>query len=344
MATEQSIFHTEEMINDFLTTHYGLQAISIQKVDLGSANCFKIVSDRGVYFLKEFQSKFSVEMIKREIDACEILQPIIPTSQFIKNKQGHVISEESGRILHLQKYIEGTVYNQNSYDQPQLDQEAIILAKIHQGLENKINLPDGFPDGWFTVWTKDNSIRKYKKICAQHEAIRTRELFADRIITACEKKVKMLTEYSADVTKFMKLSKVNSHGDFNNLQIIFDNHKRIAAVVDFSSVTYLPAVWEIIRSYTYSAKECVNGDCIDLVSLKKYIDAYLSIRSLPLFDVVHMAEFYFYNLLRSSYGLDATEENISEFGLWRTQLCSYLSNNYKIIGEFMYNTYAGTLK
>ena len=57
MAMEKSVFHGEAMIRDFITAHYDLHPTAIEKLDLGSANCFKISCDGGEFFLKEFQSK-----------------------------------------------------------------------------------------------------------------------------------------------------------------------------------------------------------------------------------------------------------------------------------------------
>lgn len=343
MAMEKSVFHGEAMIRDFITAHYDLHPTAIEKLDLGSANCFKISCDGGEFFLKEFQSKFDMESIKREIQVCDILKSTIPTSVFVPNKQGEVVYQENGHVFHLQTYIAGTVFRQHSYQPSQLNQEAVMLARIHQGLKNQIVLPDGFPGIWFTSWKKERSIQKYKAICAQNEAKGHADSSAGQTIAACQRKIQLLNAYDEDVTKFMRLSKTNSHGDYNNLQIIFDERERISAVIDFSSAAYLPAVWEIIRSYTYSAEECLHGDCIDLESLCRYIDAYLTVGSLTLFDVVHMAEFYYYSLLRSTYGLNAKEADLVEFGLWRTRLCIYLSEHYKEIGEYMYKNYAGQL-
>lgn len=343
MAMEKSVFHGKTMIRDFITAHYDLHPTDIEKLDLGSANCFKISCDEGEFFLKEFQSKFDMESIKREIAVCDILKSTIPTSVFVQNKQGEVVCQENGHIFHLQKYITGTVFQQHSYPPSKLNQEAIMLARIHQGLKNQIVLPDGFPDIWFTSWKKDRSIQKYKTICAQNESMRNAGSNAEQIIAACQRKIQLLGAYEEDVTKFMRLSKTNSHGDYNNLQIFFDEHEQISAVIDFSSAACLPTVWEIIRSYTYSAEECLHGDCVDPESLCRYIDVYLTVGALTLFDVVHMAEFYYYSLLRSTYGLNAKEADIVEFGLWRTKLCVYLSEHYKEIGAYLYSHYAGQL-
>ena len=56
-----------------------------------------------------------------------------------------------------------------------------------------------------------------------------------------------------------------------------------------------------------------------------------------------MAGFYYYNLLRSSFGLNSKDEKTIEFAVWRTNLCKYLSSKYKEIDMFLHEQYKGVL-
>ena len=118
---------------------------------------------------------------------------------------------------------------------------------------------------------------------------------------------------------------------------------KINAVIDFSSAASVPAVWEIIRSYSYGAKECINGSNIDLIKFKEYIEKYLKYSKLDLFDISNMAGFYYYNLLRSTYGLNSENRNLNDFAVWRTGLCKYLSESYNDIDLYLFNEFSGNV-
>ena len=65
MALEHSVFSEKELIS-FVNTHYGLELTAIQKLPLGSANCFRLSDGTASYFLKEFQSGVSEEDVRAE--------------------------------------------------------------------------------------------------------------------------------------------------------------------------------------------------------------------------------------------------------------------------------------
>lgn len=102
MAVENSIFSNINEIKNFVFNYYKIKPIHIEKVNNGSANCYKIVCENEIFFLKEFQSKFDENSIKKEIFVCrKIEQYGIPTSQFVESKNGDCIIEKSGHQLHL---------------------------------------------------------------------------------------------------------------------------------------------------------------------------------------------------------------------------------------------------
>ncbi len=68
--------------------------------------------------------------------------------------------------------------------------------------------------------------------------------------------------------RYCKLTQGNSHGDYNNFQLICSDND-IKSVIDFSGAAYVPLVWEVMRSYTYSAEECRNAKDMDFEKFKK---------------------------------------------------------------------------
>ena len=337
MAVEKSIFLNNDDIALFINKRYDIKPICIEALSGGSANCYKILCKNGAFFLKEFQDKFNKNTLENEIFVRqELVKNGIPTSNFIKSINDDYIVEKNGRFFHLQGYIDGVTLGRNCFEPPLLFESAKMLGKINQCLSNIDALPDGFPDSWFDEWDKRKSIKKHTDILKNIESSELRDDLKQKVISACHKKIDLLEKYNFDYLVYKQLKKVNSHGDYNNLQIICEKDlSKIKAVIDFSSTSYIPAVWEIIRSYTYSAKECVDGNDIDLHSLKAYLDQYLKYYDLPLFDISNMTGFYYYHLLRSSFGLNSTDEKTIEFALWRTNLCDYLSKTHQEIDEFL---------
>lgn len=345
MAVEKSVFINNDQINSFLSQNYGFENNEIFRINEGSANCYKIINKHGEFFLKEFQKKFDRQTLKREIEICKIVQDIgVTTSEFVAAKNDDYILEHKGHCFHLQKYIDGYMFERNNFNDPLLFESAEILGKIHLGLSGVDFLPNGFPEEWFEGWSKEKSIKKHELIIENiinSQRDRTEKI---KILEACETKIRLLKKYNDDHLKYSKLKRVNSHGDYNNLQILCDQSKeKIIAIIDFSSAAYVPAVWEIIRSYSYSAKECIDGSNINFQKFKKFIDKYLNNSILDLFDVANMAGFYYYNLLRSTYGLTSENKKLVEFAFWRTKLCEYLSTNYQDIDSFLESVYKGVL-
>lgn len=116
MAVEKSVFINNNQINIFLSQNYGFKNNEIFRINEGSANCYKIINKHGEFFLKEFQKKFDRQSIKREIEICKIVQDIgVPTSEFIVSKNDGYILEHKGHCFHLQKYIDGYMFERNNF-------------------------------------------------------------------------------------------------------------------------------------------------------------------------------------------------------------------------------------
>lgn len=341
VAIEQSCFQDAQSIRDFVEKTYGLKVETVKKLDAGSANCFQLSANGQSFFLKEFQEHFDKAALEREVCVCALVSRVVPTSQFMQSLDGAVVCESQGHLFHLQRFLAGKTYPQNQFDGPLLIREAEMLGKIHRCLEGRVDLPEGFPAPWFDTWSKERTIEKYEKICKNLTA--TEPPLRRQLMEACQIKRSLLQTFELDYKKLKQLTTVNSHGDYNNLQILVDEGCQISAVIDFSSAARLPAVWELMRSYTLSAAACAGGTDLELENFKSYLDAYLAIRPLPLFDIVHMAEFYYFDLLRSSFGFTAKDEATMKFAVWRTKMCAYLGENLDKITAFLRETYQGIL-
>lgn len=346
MPVEESVFESNHSIIEFIIENFAITPKDVKRINDGSANCYKIICDEQKFFLKEFQSKFDYDSLDREIRICKKVEQFgISTSQFIQTLKGKYILYEKGHRLHLQKYIDGKMAKRNAFKNSLLLESAEILGKINFCLREADFLPDGFSDNWFSEWTPEHSLMKHTNIMQDIQKSNLNIDLKKELLDACKIKIELLSKFDMKHLNFMKLGKVNSHGDYNNLQLICDeNLSHVKAVIDFSSAACVPAVWEIIRSYSYGCKDCKKADFIDVFNLKKYVDRYLAFNELTLFDVSNMAGFYYYNLLRSAFGLNAKDKNTIEFAIWRTKMCRYLSESYRDIDDFLYQQYKGYLR
>ncbi len=339
MSIEHSIFNSKEEASRFVETKYGIMPTEVEKLYGGSANCYRLTVGSSYYFLKEFPHDFPKSALLREARVCQVLsEKDVPTSVFIKTLKNDDICAYRGRIFHLQTFIRGATLDK--LKTPQLMKSAEMLATIHNALSEATFLKSTFRKVWFDEWTKEVSIEKHEEIIRNLPKTKKALAYQKCVAEACRIKINLLQKYQYDSAKFKHLKTVNTHGDYNYMQLLWDKEgKEIKAVVDFSNASKLPAVWEIIRSYTLSAKECEKGDFISKEGLWVYLCAYLKKAELSLLDIQNMIPFYYYNLLRNTYGLDLTSRSALEFALWRTRMCQYLYLHGEEITQYLCEKY-----
>ena len=110
MSLEKSVLDFGKM-RDVLSKEYGLHLIDSKSLELGSANCFRIHCEEGVFFFKEYQSDFKAENVNREAAIVEYLSSgKFPVAGFIKTLSGQNCIVYEGHVISVQEYIEGQAY------------------------------------------------------------------------------------------------------------------------------------------------------------------------------------------------------------------------------------------
>ena len=331
---EKSIFETKNEIISWVNSNYDLNIKSVEYTELGSANCFYLRRDNKVFFMKEFQEKISQEALEIEVEVCDFLtQKGLQTSKFIKNNKGEYISNYKGKCINVQRYIDG-----HTYEMFELPEDLLYLSGRYLGMINRYmsELDEcelSFHDEWLSSWSNKKEIEKIQKLLDERHADIDDEIL-QKVKKDFEFKMKILSHMDGYSRKFLGSYKCNSHGDYSLLQLLFDKGE-MKAVIDFASVCCLPPTWEIIRSYTYAASECREGNDIDYDKFKKYLDEYLKENEIPRKDIILMPSLYFFNLIRSTFGYkqllkDNNASNL-EFAFWRTKMCKFL---YEHLSEF----------
>ena len=67
---EKTTFSKKELQTE-LNKKYGIKVEKIEKINKGTANIFKIISNNEKFIVKEFQSKYSKENVLKEINSIE---------------------------------------------------------------------------------------------------------------------------------------------------------------------------------------------------------------------------------------------------------------------------------
>ena len=163
MALEISLLN-QNVICELLDKNYGIFPISVQKLKLGSANCYRVFDGEKYYFLKEFQSFFSEDQIIREAKLLEFLSSSdIPTAQFYKTLNGEYVIKYQDRLICLQNYIEGVSYGYYDLPSDMLPLAARMLGKIHNALKD-YDLPEHRSGEWISSFCAEDVIRQYDSL------------------------------------------------------------------------------------------------------------------------------------------------------------------------------------
>lgn len=324
MAFEKTALSIEKM-RDILMAEYGFHLIENHSLAIGSANCFKIRCMEGDFFLKEYQSRFTLSDVEREAELVSFLfSKGFPVARFLRTTGGKNGIMVNGHVIGVQEFITGNTY---LYDlpHPRLLESAKYLAVMHWYLKDYPMKTD-MDYEWVNRFSAKESSKKCNELLAvleedksnsNYERIRKDLIFKKELNRYVEK----LKPYYIGITY------TPTHGDYTACQLICDEG-RIKAIIDFASAGSLPAVWEIMRSYIQSSGACREGAPFDITDLILYVKEYRKYFPLTKKDLTAMPYVYLFQLARSFYGykeyLITKAENrndLIEFAFWRTDIC-----------------------
>lgn len=327
---ENTVFKLEQISNE-ISERYGYQVKNVEVINRGTANIYKIYTDKDILILKEFQSKYKEDDVSREVDVIEYLKlnSNVPVPEILKCKNNEKYFTYNGKVIVVQRFIEGLVCNKNENDLSTLIKSAECLGKIIMGLkeyntDKKIDIFD-----WYSKEEFEKANKRYDEIIKYLPNTNLGSDIKEEIIL--KKNIMEKIKNTINVEELGEISNMVSHGDFSCLQCIFDENYNVRSVLDFIKVKKLPIIWEIFRSYSYADKEMINGK-IHIDNLVKYVEEILKYVKLNAFDLKYLPYIYLIQLARSSYGYDeyinggADKEKLLEFARYRTQICRNLYN------------------
>ncbi len=280
-----------EQLKMRLYKFYGIEIDEMKISELGAGSLtYFVKADQGKYVVK-YASDNAMNRPELEPVVCaNLLENNIPASEFIRNKMGEVISmDEMGRRFHVQKFIEGEVYNYHEVPIAYQEESARMLAKIHLALKDMKGLPEGIGKDFFEYRTPEATLISYEN--SLKAAIENEDTQCAGDIRRNMELLKNFPQYHFEISKF---TCGNTHGDYQISQIIWNN-EQIAGVIDWTCACIHPYIWEVVRSYIFMAPECKNGD-IDIEALVRYIREYRRILPLNRYDVENAGNLFYYFL------------------------------------------------
>ena len=336
MALEKSSLDFDN-ISDLLWNNYDIRVDSVEKLKLGTANCFRVSAEDKHYFLKEFQSGFEICDLVREAALVNYLyEKHIPVARFIYTNEDKEYVVYNERLICLQEYIVGTTYGYNNFPSKLLKESAVMLAKLHNALHNYL-LPTDMGEDWLDSFSSRSLADQYDKLLSIAKS-KSDDINCARIIADLEYKKKLATRCEYYKTFYEGITYSPTHGDYQGCQIICGEND-IRAVIDFSSACNLPIIWEIMRAYIQSSKSRENAK-VDICELCEYVEEYMKYAPLTKKDLASMPYVYLFQLARSKYGYpqylstdSEDREGLLRFAFWRTDICRELEKNAQTISE-----------
>lgn len=317
-------------IKNVLEKEYNIIALNIAKIDRGTSNIFKIESSTNKYILKEFTSKRNRKTVIKETNIINFLEERnINVPRYIKTKSGYYYTENEGRIIIVQEFIDGYTIDNNTGDYKQVMECANVYGKLVKELKDYPELSDeNIIEEQFSENRVNKGIEKIKQL---KNNIKNDNQYKEKIEKDLDYRLKILEEIKDkfDFSIVKKITMLNSHGDFCSQQLIYNDDKE-PTIIDFEKAQKLPVVWEVIRSYSYIDKE------FNIENLVDYFKEFTKYISLNQYDLKYVPYLYLLQLASSTYGYkeyndDYGQKELLDFAFFRTDLCKTLYENVKEI-------------
>ena len=268
---------------------YGINVDSVELSGYGAGSMTYFITCKVQKYVVKYASENEMNHPELEPEVCaHLLKKGIPVCQFVRNKQGNVVSvDENGRRFHVQRFIEGDVYDYNHAPKWFMHESAQMLARIHNALRDFIGLPVGIGADFFKYRTPEAALKNYQNTLQR--AIANGDFQIAEEVRSNMRILEHFPSYKFDVDQF---TCANTHGDYITTQLICGENT-INSVIDWTTACVHPVVWEIIRSYVYASPLCVNGE-IDIPDFTEYVRVYLIDGTLNDYDLENMAQMFFY--------------------------------------------------
>lgn len=328
-------------IENILREEYNINSKSIEEINRGTADIYKIKSDDGEYVLKRFSEGRTKESVIKETEIIEFLNKKgIRVPVYIKTKEDKFYTIYEGRTIVLQEFIDGYTMENNTGDYSKTMESANILGKLVKALKDYKGLSDeNIIEKKFSLNAVKNGIEKMKDL---QKKLNPDNPYKEQFDEDLKFKINVAEDFEINFNFDIvnKLTMSNSHGDYSVQQLIYNDNKE-TAVIDFETAQTMPIVWEVMRSYSYVDSYAKNGE-LNVDTLVDYFKEFNKYVKLNQYDLKYAAHVYLLQLVPSAFGYkqyndDYDKKGLLEFALFRTKLCKSLEKNKQIIGQRLEN-------
>ena len=309
---------------------YGYDIDLFERIDRGSADLYKIVTNKGLFVVKYNLVNHTKEKIALDIAICNHLRNNgINTPEYMPSLEGHYYTIFHERIYTISKYIHGVTLKDNMASQKQLTQSSFFYAKILDGLKDYTG---SIPKFNYDIFTKE-SLKKTIHCLENYINIKD-----DNISFICKQQKNLLERcINFNLSSLYNLTVKRSHGDYTQSQFIYNEYGDIEAIVDFLSTKELPISYELFRSFINQVRSYnENTGSFEINDLVHYISVFRQYHSLSCIDISSMPLVYLVISLQNTFYLELIVANRSTqdaFNLWMKLIkqCVYISTNYEKI-------------
>lgn len=133
---EKTKFTNKTLISE-VKKNYGIIVKTIEKINGGSANIYKLYCDSGTFILKEFQKWYKKETILKDVHVIQHLRNKgINVPEYVRCLDGSYSFNYKGNEVIVQKFIHGCVKKPNTGEKRDLLESAKILGLIVNALKD----------------------------------------------------------------------------------------------------------------------------------------------------------------------------------------------------------------
>lgn len=324
----------KNMDKEIIKNFYDSKIIDVEKTAVGAgSDTYFITCEHGKYVVK-YPYISEMNNPDNEPDLCEfLLSQGICVSEFIKNREGNFVSkDENGRKFHLQKFVEGKMYELNAAPKWLLNESARLLGKIHTALIDYPVLPEGIGSNFFKFMTPATAMKSYMNTLSIAKKNGDSDIENDLIY-----RIELMNKFPHFYINLDQLTCRNTHGDFFISQFICGDDK-INAVIDWTTACIHPVVWEIVRSYVYASPKSKEGE-IDIREFIEYVSEYLLYATLNTCDIKIMPKLFYYQIAVCDYynqyyqSETATREIYLHQAVFSTKLMKWFEKNVESLTE-----------
>ena len=307
--------------------HYGWMPENCTRMNAGVGGAVYLVESVGEKYILKL-CRMDDYVVNEPDVAAHLRREGIPAPEYLPTLSSEYFWKHEGNACLLRRFVAGEVFEYNCAPAWFLPESARLLGRLHASLSGFRRLSVGMGQGFLDYMASGKPAESYRRTLEQ--ARERADAEAEQSITYRLSQANRLQALRFDLARF---TCANTHGDYKITNIVCaDGH--ITSLIDLSGACVLPAVWEVIRSYTYADPACHAGQ-IGMDTLLSYVREYLRHFPLNEYDLGMMPYFYWHQLLACDYYgqyYDAEGPNRDDF-LRQAQLATGLIRWFELHAE-----------